>query len=359
MTICVVGGGAGDGKTTLVELVARHLAARGRQPLVIDCNPDQNLGSYLGFSERELSAQAKIGENFPFLKTTFDARHPQLSVLMPSAPPIWSTRWWDATNSGDPVLRKFALATEDGIALMAAGTYRTGQFGSGCYHDHSGPAEYMLTRLDDGRDGRKKQVLVDNVHGADAFGTPLYALGDVALVVASPTRKSREILALYLDKAAEVQRELGFVVPIAVVGNRLSADPARRDREDGLLREAAQGKLIGSFETDGALMRDLDSNRGPSLADLTPHNRRTLSLIEARIDAADRKWEVRRDWLNHCLGASASWANGAKGTDVTWQKSDFIPAARGHICTDGCGHPVFSGNWPGRRPAKSNLKSEP
>lgn len=332
MSIFVVGGGAGDGKTTLVELLARQLAASAKNPLVIDCNPDQNLGSYLGLPDRALAAQPKIGQQFEFLKSSFDASHPHFKTLMPGAPPVSSTRWWSVADPEDPVLQRFGIR-RDGMTFMAAGTYKPGEYGSSCYHSHSGPVEYLLTRLDDGKNGEKGRVIVDNVHGGDAFGNTLYAQGDLALVIASPARKSRDILATYLAKAAEVERDLGITVPIAVVGNRLSADPQRQRQETALLREAAGSRLIAAFVEDRALVRDLDSNQGPSLARLNRHNRDALKTIEAAMDGASRDWGRRRDWLNHCLGISASWANGAYGTDVTLQQTKFVPYAQ-----DVCGH---------------------
>lgn len=348
MPIAVIGGGAGDGKTTVVELAVKYMARRGRQVLAIDCNPDQNLGSYLGFDEAVLAAQRKVGQSFDMLKQDLDGNNPDLpdlSVVLPGAPPTAGSRLWKVDDPADPVHAALTV-TRDGVSFMAAGTYRQGQYGSACYHEHAGPVEYLLSHMDDGAAGEKATVMVDNVHGADAFGNTLFAQGDVALVVVTPSRKSRDILQGYLEKAAEIEADLGRKLPILVVANRLSMDPARAWQELAAIRAVAGERLVAALSLDPALERGMDDNIGPDLDALSPRNLKALEAIDAGIAAARRDAERRRDWLNWCLGKAAGWANPMMNTDVNDQRTDFVPHSHVHGpgCNHGHGHDHGHGN---------------
>ena len=62
MPVAVVGGAGSDGKTTVLELISKHLVTQGKEPLVIDANPDQNLASFFGLPEEKEAALALCDE---------------------------------------------------------------------------------------------------------------------------------------------------------------------------------------------------------------------------------------------------------------------------------------------------------
>lgn len=62
MKIAVVGKG-GSGKTTVAAILARSLAAQGREVIALDCDTNPNLGLSLGFGLERSSELAAIRQS--------------------------------------------------------------------------------------------------------------------------------------------------------------------------------------------------------------------------------------------------------------------------------------------------------
>lgn len=341
MTIIVAGGAGADGKTTVLELVAKHLAAAGQRPLAIDANPDQTLLPFFGVAPHD--APAQICNDFPFLQNTLEGKnpdYPQIAHVVDTSPVTPHSVRWQPVDA-DPVMQRFVLE-KDGVRLMHTGTYEARDLGQGCLHDKIGPLVFMLQRLNDGARGENATVLIDNAHGRDAFGTPLYAQGDAILVVARPDAKSAAILRDYLSMAREVERQIGHPVTVMVVGNRLSSDPAERREEEKFLRAIAGKSYIGGLAEDPALKRKF-TNEGPRLDQLLPENARTVAHIADTLQTAARNPQRRKDWLDLCHG-KATHHDKLTAPGISEQKSDYVPDADDHDRDQGhhhgphCGH---------------------
>jgi CO dehydrogenase nickel-insertion accessory protein CooC1 len=350
MTIIVAGGSGADGKTTVLELVAKYLGAEGKRPLAIDANPDQTLFSFFGVDRETASAHPRICDHFDMLKSHLEGQnpdYPDLKKVVDTSPVTGHSRRWSLNDAQEDILKQFALE-QDGVRLMQTGTYEASDLGGGCLHTKIAPLIFMLQRLYDGKKGEQGVVLVDNAHGRDAFGTSLYAQGDAVLVVARPDMKSAEILRDYLTMAKAVEKSIGFPVPVIVVGNRLSADPQEFAEEEKFLKDIAGESYIGGLREDPALKRKF-SNTGPSLDRLSPHNYRMIAQITHAFEAAERIPERRKAWMDLCHG-KATWQDVLTAPGISSQKSDYVPDAEnddykrlrcsipGHQHGPGCKH---------------------
>jgi CO dehydrogenase maturation factor len=341
MTIIVAGGAGADGKTTILELAAKYLAAEGKRPLAIDANPDQTLFSFFGVDKGAADAHLRICDAFDWLRQQLEGGnpdYPNLAHVVDTSPVTEHSRRWSLNDPQDAVASKFALE-KDGVRLMQTGTYEAGDLGGGCLHTKIAPLIFMLQRLFDGKKGEQGTVLVDNAHGRDAFGTSLYAQGDAVLVVARPDMKSAEILKDYLSMAKAVEKNIGYPVRVMVVGNRLSTDPGDFAEEEAFLKNIAGDAYIGSLREDPALKRKF-SNEGPSLDRLSDWNYRTVATIASTLESAGRIPERRKAWMDMCH-SKATWQDVLTAPGITGQKTDFVPDAQpkgGFTCDDGHGH---------------------
>lgn len=327
MTIIVAGGAGADGKTTVLELVAKFLAGEGKAPLVIDANPDQTLFSFFGVDKADAAAHPRICDHFDWLRQTLEGGnpdYPNLAHVVDTSPVTPGSRRWDLNDTDETILRKFVLE-RDGARLMQTGTYEASDLGGGCLHTKIAPLIFMLQRLYDGKYGEAGVVMIDNAHGRDAFGTSLYAQGDAVLVVARPDMKSAEILKDYLGMARAVETQIGHPVRVIVVGNCLSTDPAECAEEEKFLRAIAGDSYIGGLTEDSALKRKF-SNTGPALDRISAHNYRVIAHIAGAFEHATRVPERRKAWMDLCHG-KATWQDALTGPGISGQKSDFIPDA--------------------------------
>lgn len=330
MTIIVAGGAGADGKTTILELVAKFLAVEGKKPLAIDANPDQTLFSFFGVGSVIAAAHPRICDHFDMLKQSLEGAnpdYPQLNKVVDTSPVTRGSRRWAFNDTQDEIARKFTLE-QDGVRLMHTGTYEASDLGGGCLHTKIAPLIFMLQRLYDGAKGEQGITLVDNAHGRDAFGTSLYAQGDAVLVVARPDMKSAEILRDYLSMAKAVEKQINHPVTVIVVGNRLSTDPVERAEEEKFLRDIAGDAYIGGLQDDPALKRKF-SNTGPSLDKLSGANYRTIARVAAAFEAVERIPERRKVWMDLCHG-KATWQDILTAPGISDQKTDFVPDQNDH-----------------------------
>lgn len=323
--IIVAGGAGADGKTTVLELVGKYLAAEAKRPLVIDANPDQTLLSFFGVSKEAAHALPNICDRFDSLKQKLEGENPDYpdqNKVVDTSPVTRHSKRWALNDDKEEILKELSL-NHDGVRLMQTGTYQASDLGGGCLHGKIAPLIFMLQRLYDGKQGEDGIVLVDNAHGRDAFGTSLYAQGDAVLVVAKPDMKSAEILHDYLEMARAVEKSINFPVKVIVAGNRMSHDPAEFAQEEAFLKGIAGDAYVGGMVEDTSLRRKFN-NKGPSLDQLSPHNYQVIARLASAMESLERLPERRKAWMDLCHG-KATWQNVLTAPGITDQKTDFVP----------------------------------
>lgn len=365
MPLTVIGGAGADGKTTVLELVSKYLVLQGQEPLVIDANPDQNIASFFGMPDEQERDLPKICEHWDDIRDTLEGQNPDYpnkDFIVDTSPLTPHSVRWDAKDNNDPILQNYSRA-HDGVRFMQTGTYEAQDIGAGCLHDKIGALTFLLNHMNDGVDGQNRMTFVDNAHGRDAFGTPLYAQGDVIMVVARPEKKSLDIMQDYLKMAAQVEQDIGHPINIAVIGNRFSHDPDIYAAQEKIFKALAGDRFIAALQNDDALERGLTgeiaslaqssfniaaangddilsritlSNKGPDIADISAHNMAAIERVAAHLQHAPRVPERKKEWVELCLGR-AEYLDKLLDPSVRQQKSDFV--ADQHQHKGGCSHP--------------------
>lgn len=330
MAIIVAGGAGGDGKTTVLELVSKYLVTQGHEPLNIDANPDQNQARYFGISEEFIQTMPKLFEHWTDLRDHLEGANPDYpdkNLIVDTSPLTEHSHRWNAADARDPVLQTYSIQHE-GMRFMRTGTYETEDIGAGCLHDKIGTLIFLLNHMNDGPKGENRITFVDNAHGRDAFGTALYAQGDLILVVATSDPKSIEIMMDYLKMADQVEKDIGHKVNVAVIGNRFSNNPAFFSAQEKIFQHLTGGRFVAALENDDALDRGMvsqlvkcgaDLNKlngkeilerirldsaGPSLDMLSPRNMQALEKIAQAVQSAERNPYLRKEWIELCLDRS-------------------------------------------------------
>jgi len=332
MAIIVAGGAGGDGKTSVLELLLKYWGSSANKPVLgIDANPDQNLLSFMGVPDDAHPPQ-KICAKFDWLKESLEANNAQwpLDQIVDTTPVTPETRRWDI-HADEDLIQQLAVH-HHGVWLMETGSFDEEDLGgAGCYHSKVGPLTFMLQRLYDGTQGEDSITVVDNAHGRDAFGTTLYAQGDLILVVARPEKKSMDVLKDYLIKAKAVADKIGLAPNVVVIGNRLSNDAAEYGAEEQALKKLVQttypqAVYAGSLVQDPALIRKFE-NTGPDLDKILPENYRALTQIaDLTLKHAVRDPVRRKQWMDFSHG-NAGWTGALVHPDTPGQKSDYVPDA--------------------------------
>ncbi len=206
------------------------------------------------------------------------------------------------------MLRRFAVATPDGVRLLVAGAFAAADVGVACYHAKTGAVELYLNHLVD-RPG--EYVVVDMTAGADAFASGLFTRFDLTVLVSEPTRRGVAVYRQYAELAA------GHGVALAVLGNKV-ADAAD---VEWLLGQVG-GALLGCL-TASAWVRAAERGAPAPFAELEADNRAVLADVRAALDARERDWAAyhRTTVAMHRANATA-WA----GVDRIAQiDPDFVP----------------------------------
>lgn len=337
MTIATIGGAGDAGKTTVLDLLGKEFAKRQKIVLSIDANPDQNLLSFAGFTDQQVSDLPKLCNEFDLVKQVLEGEnpfYPNLDMVVSTSPVTHDSKRWSFDVPNDKIMTHFA-ATANNALYMQTGTYTASDLGTGCLHSKIENLVFALERLDDGSEGEKGMVLVDQAHGRDAFGTPLYAQGDMLLIVTKPNKKSLDILSEYIAMAQEIGRNIGHDVQIGVVGNMV-----QNDAQAEKIKDIAGDHYIASMIYDPALERE-ESNTGPQIEQLLQENQQSIALVADRVETAKRDWNRRKAWLELCH-FKADWYDTMYGTEVREQKTDFVvtpePHVHGNHCKSGCHH---------------------
>lgn len=198
MKIAVTGKG-GVGKSTVVGLIARALAADGWRVLAIDADPDANLASAIGVPKDRLAGVRPI------------AHLKELAMERTGA----------ATGSGgglfilnpkvDDIPDAFSVEHE-GVRLLLMGTVH--HAGTGCVCPEHALVRTLLRHV---LTRRKECVLIDMEAGIEHFGRGTVEAVDLVVVVVEPGSRSLQTAGQIEDLA----RQLG-IRRIAHVANKMT-----------------------------------------------------------------------------------------------------------------------------------------
>ena len=250
MRIAFVGKG-GSGKTTLAALFSQFLREEKVKNIVsIDADinvhlPDLLLGREFPrdkFLSNSLSIKKikehLIGEN----QTT------NLEAFRKTTPPKKTSNLIYLEDSNNQVIRDFSIEN-DGIRLMAVGTYDSEGIGASCYHNNLSILENILTHSVD----KKGAIVLDMVAGTDAFASSLHAQFDIIILVVEPTKRGVDVFKYYneLGTSAKIDKD------IFVIGNKITSE---KDKAF-LIENIPSNKLLGFFSSS-EYIKDHDKEGG-------------------------------------------------------------------------------------------------
>lgn len=200
MKIAVSGKG-GSGKTTLVGLLARHLARGGRRVLAIDADPNPNLAVALGLPRdlgpelvpipRDMAEWREDGAGRAYV-------HLHLSL--------------------EEIERRYGIAAPDDVTLLITG--RIEQAGIGCMCQPHAIARGLIAQVHRETGG---DVVTDMEAGLEHLSRGTVEHVDALLVVMEPYYRSLETGM----RARDLAHELG-VPRVVAIGNKVRTEEEQR-----------------------------------------------------------------------------------------------------------------------------------
>ena len=239
MKIAVTGKG-GVGKSTVVGMLARSLAADGWKVLAIDADPDANLASAIGLPADRLAGLKPISKMTELAKerTGADGGRGSHFILNPRV---------------DDIPDGFSVEHE-GIKLLLMGT--VDHAGTGCVCPEHALVRTLLRHI---LTRRKECVLIDMEAGIEHFGRGTIENVDCLVVVVEPGSRSFQTARQIRGLAAELGiRHIGYVA------NKIASEA-----DLAFVREQAEGcDLLATLPFDAAV-HDAD-RAGRSAYDASP-----------------------------------------------------------------------------------------
>lgn len=192
-----VGGKGGVGKTTVTALLARCLAAEGKNRVIaIDADPVANLAAGLGIPEDEpITPIAELSD---------------LIAERTGAKPGTMGGFFTLNPKVDDIPDRFSKE-KDGVKLLVMGTVQSG--GSGCICPESTILKALMNHLVLFRD---EIVLMDMEAGVEHLGRATSGSVDALVVVVNPGARSRNAA----HKIRKLGEDIG-IKNIVVLGNRV------------------------------------------------------------------------------------------------------------------------------------------
>lgn len=300
-------GKGGSGKSTMASLTARILASRRQPVLVIDGDINQHLGEALGFGEKELAAQPKLGMDSKLLFETVRGNNPRIpsTGFLTESTPAGRGSGFVYFDRPSPVYDHYQIE-KDGVRFMAVGSHEEAEVGTTCFHKFTGVFGIFLNHFID----REDQVLIgDMCAGADPFASSgLATRFDAIVLVVEPTLKSTGVY----DQCRKYAEPYG--TKIFVIGNKVESGA-----DEAFIREKIGNDLIACFGKS-EYVRNLEKGIFAPVAELEPENTAVIDTILAKISGLSRDWKkYQENGLKFHKQAAESWANAMYGTDLMEQ----------------------------------------
>lgn len=201
MKLAIAGKG-GVGKTTICAGLARWLAQQGREPYVVDADPNSTLGYALGWPEELLAEVRPLSEMREVLAER--AGGGQSGGSMFSLSPPVADLISDYTRE------------REGLRLMVMGTVTEG--GAGCMCPENATLKTILRELVE----EEGDLLVDMVAGLEHLGRGTTMAMNGLVAVTDPTTAALRSVGRIQRLAQDLKLE-----PVAVVANRVRQEADR------------------------------------------------------------------------------------------------------------------------------------
>jgi CO dehydrogenase maturation factor len=210
MKLAIAGKG-GVGKTTLSSLLAEVYAARGRQVIAIDADPDANLASALGIPPDQASQITPIAQMDDLIEERTGGR------------PGGAVTFFKLNPKVDDIPDRFSV-TKGNIRLLMMGEVKGG--GGGCVCPESTLLKALMSHL---LLGRSEVVILDMEAGLEHLGRGTARAVDAFIVVVEPGRRSLQTAEAVKKLALDLGVEKCFVV-----GSKVRNEEDRNYIEDNL-----------------------------------------------------------------------------------------------------------------------------
>jgi CO dehydrogenase maturation factor len=232
LKIAITGKG-GTGKTTIAALLARHIAAHGREVIAVDADPDANLASALGIPPDK--APVPIGRMKDFIKERTGATGGYGA-------------YFRINPRVDDIPDKYC-AQVDGIKLLTLGGVERG--GGGCICPEGALLKALMTHL---ILERREVVILDMEAGIEHLGRATAQAVSVMVIVVEPGARS-------LQTARTIKRlagEIGVPHVVAVINKAMPGQPL------GPIEEALDGlPVLAVFPYDADILNADVEDRSP------------------------------------------------------------------------------------------------
>lgn len=170
-----ISGKGGVGKTTLASTLARLMGRRGREVVLVDCDPAPNLAISLGIPVKNREEITPLCHLYDLLAERTGVRPGESKGKMYTLNP-----------KVDDLLGEYGVNCEDNVILLVLGTIKTG--GGGCFCPESALLRRLMSHL-----VRSEDVLImDMEAGVEHLGRGTTRNIDLLLVVVEPGMRSVE-----------------------------------------------------------------------------------------------------------------------------------------------------------------------
>jgi len=197
-----IAGKGGVGKTFISGTLARILAQKGYNVLVVDADPNINTASAIGISTEEADKIIPLSDNEDLIKEKTGVSpgksYGQIFRLTPSV---------------NDIVENYGIEGPDGVKLLIMGTVKGGNTGCMC------PSNALLRVLVQHMLIQRNEVLImDMVAGLEHLGRGTARRMDAMLVVVEPRMKSIDTARRIKKLAVDID-----VKEVLAVGNKISS----------------------------------------------------------------------------------------------------------------------------------------